>query len=333
MISKEQRTEDLVDLLLRIVQDKTTSEITTLVGHRFPDDDVWLCCWMARKWMPKAANAKIVFVNAGERFPGSENDPQVLHFDTGGGEYDQHGKGLRKTCSAVLLAQGLGLAEDPALQPLLEMVIAVDNVEPLPHTVIHYLIEGYPRRFRLQGSQIDWKTVEERVFEDFDIIYDQEVQRHQSRAMLKEHSEWTVLPNGVKIAALLWHPELREAAFEEGATVVIWTRRQGPNRFYTGIQRNRNSPIRLANTAATLRLIEAKRRNIDVRGKNLTYIGNGQPVPQWFLHDSLALILNGSRTWKPKENEYTILSAREIVAGVIQVLSAIPRTAVSSIRR
>jgi hypothetical protein len=319
----------LVDRILELALDQMVPEIKTFVGHRFPDDDVWLCFWIAKKFLPKAANAKIVFVNAGESLPGSEEDPSVLHFDTGGGEYDQHGKGFGQMSSAAILATKLELLEDPGLKPLIEMANAVDSINPLPSTSIHYAIEGYPRMFQAEGT-IDWKEVQTRVFELFDIVYNQETARAQSRENLKRYAEWTTLRNGLKIVSILWHPELREAAFEAGATVVVWTQSKGKKGFYVGIQRSRECPqLRLDGTIETIRSGEAKVRQIDVRGKNLRYLGRKGPVPGWFLHDSLGLILCGSRSYKPKEDEYTKLSPRQIVGMVHYALTKAPRSVIS----
>jgi len=328
---KEKKVEALIDQILKILLEKPEKKVR-LVGHRFPDDDVWLCFWMAKKFIPEAKEAEICFVNAGQALPGSEGDPHILHFDTGGGEYDQHGKGFKKTSSATILAERLDLLKDPGIKPLLEMVTAVDNIRLLPPTSIHYAIEGYPRdpKFKNQDGIIDWQMVQERVFELFDIVYNQETRRVQSRENLKKYAEWTTLPNGLKIASILWHPELREAAFEAGAAVLVWTQSRGPGRFYTGIQRSREyEPLRLDNIAATLRFAEAQVRGINVQGKNLLYIGREGPITSWYLHDSLGLILNGSRSWKPTEDEYTKLQPRQIVGLIHKALSAIPSEVVS----
>lgn len=318
-------TEQLVDLVIRLALEQAAPEVKTLVGHKFPDDDVWLCCWMARRFVPKAKHAQIVFVNAGQTLPNTQGDPSVLHFDTGGGEYDQHGKGLgqTQTSSASILAEKLGLT-DHALKPLLDLAEAVDNIKPLPATSIHFAIEGYPRMFWSRDKGTDWQKVQERVFEFFEIVYGQEIGRLLSRENLKKYAEWTSLPNGIKIAGILGHPELREAAFEQGATVVVWTQSRYGG-FYTGIQVNRQSTVRLATVAETLRLAEANVRGIDVRGKNLTYLGRAEPVNTWFLHDSLKLILNGSRSWAPKDYEFTKLPVRHIMGLVCQSLAAIPK--------
>lgn len=328
------RTGKLVDLILGLAFAELTSEVKVLVTHRWPDDDALLGIWVGKKFVPKMANAKVVLVNAGEILPGSEEDPSVWHFDTGGGENDQHGKELKDTCSTVLLVERLGLSDDLGLKPLLEMATAVDNIAILPPTSIHFTIEGYPRHrdFKNPDGTINWEKVQESTFQLFDIVYNQETARVQSRANLMKYAEWTTLANGIKVASLLWHPELREAAFEAGAAVVVWTQSRGKNRFYTGIQRNRQYPqLYLDNVAATLRQLEAQVRSIsiNVTGKNLLYIGREGPVNTWYLHDGLGLILNGSRSWKPTEDEHTKLVPRQIVGLIHKTLSFIPREVVS----
>ena len=322
-------TEELVDQIVRLAFEQAAPEIKTIVVHWWPDDDALLCLWTAKKFIPKAANARIVFVNAGESLPGSEGDPSVIHFDTGGGEYDQHGKGIRNTSSAAILAEKLGLT-DNGLKPLIELATAVDNIKPMPPTSIHFIIKGYPRMFKKPDGTTDWLIVQERIFELFDIIYNQETARGRSRNDFRKHAERIILPNGINIAILLWHPECREEAFNQGAAVVIWTQSRGPHKFYTGIQCNRMCPdLWLDRVAVALRFAEAQARGLDVRGKNLTYLGRGEPVPVWYLHDSLRLILNGSRSWKLSEDEYTKLQPRQIVGLVSQALAAITPEVVS----
>jgi len=326
--TKETQTLGPIDRILEIIFDQNTPEIKTLVTHRFPDDDGWLCFWIAKKFIPKTVNAKLVFVNAGETLPGLEDNPSVLHFDTGKGKYDQHGKNLKRTCSAAILAEKLGILDNPGLRPLLEMATAVDSAEKLPDRDLHFLIEGYPRLY--QNGNINWEKVQERIFEDFEVIYGQETQRVEGRKNLELFAERTTLSNGLKVTSILWHPELREAAFEDGAAVVIWTLTRGGKRFYTGIQRNRNySKLRLDGVAAALRHAEAGARGIDVRGKDLLYIDRQGPVTSWYLHDSLTLILNGSRSWRPKDDEYTKLVPRQIIGIVHRTLSFISREVVS----
>lgn len=328
----DQRLQNLVDALFQAIPD-TSPKVTALVGHRFPDDDVWLCFWIAKKFIPNAADAELIFVNAGTSLSGSENDPSVIHFDTGGGQYDQHTQDRGRTCSAAILAERLQLLQDPGLTELIEMVTKVDNVEPLARTNIHYAIEGYPRLFHEHGD-INWKKVQERVFELFDIIYAQETRRAQAKENLSQHATWTILPNGLKVATLLWHPELRDAAFEQGADVVLWTVRKGNRKFYVGIQRSRNlnGLLSLRGTAVNLRAVEAQLRSIRVNREDLGSVGREGPVFNWFLHPSLGLILNGSRTWTPTAEEYTNIRPSNLATPVLRALSAIPQDQVASWR-
>lgn len=330
---EDRRLEELVEALFKALAEKGP-EIKTLVGHRFPDDDVWFCCWMAKKFMPKTANAEIVFVNAGTALPNSEDDPSVIHFDTGGGEFDQHNKERTRTSSATLLAEKLDLMRDPGLKALLAMVTAVDNVEPLPPTSIHYAIEGYSRMFKEADGAIDWQKVQERVFELFNIVYGQEAQRAQARENLQKHAVWTTLPNGLKVVSLLWNPNLREAAFEQGADVVLWTQTRWKKGFYVGVQRHRKLPqLSLRGVAMHLREEEAYLRQIQVDDRrDLNYLGREGPVSNWFLHQSLGLVLCGSRTWELTQEEYTKIYPSRLTELVKRPLSAIPRDQVEGWR-
>lgn len=319
------RTEELVDKLVKLALEATMPEIGKMGVHRFPDDDCWLSIWIAKKFIPKTTNAEVVFVNAGESLPDSDGDNSILHFDTGGGEYDHHGKGWRKTSSATILAKKIGVINDPGLRPLLEMVTAVDNIEPLPPTNMHYAINGFPRQYRDTDGTINWQVVQERVFELFEIVYGQETDRVKSREALGKYAEWTTLSNGIRVCSLLWHPECREAAFEGGAQVVVWTVSRNSKHFYTGIQAHRQYPLFLDGTAAALRSQENKTRE-EAATENLRSVGR---IGAWYLHDSKKLILNGSRTWKPTEEEYTKLTPRQIVGLAHRSLSAIPRDIVS----
>jgi len=313
------QTTNLIDLIVKLALEEASPEVKILVTHKFPDDDAWLCIWLAKKFVPKMATASLVFVNSGETLPGSENDPTIVHFDTGRGRNDQHGKGFKRSCSAILVANELGIAENPGLKPLLEMATAVDNIEQLPPTHLHFQIVGYPRLFR-NGNGSDWQKVQERVFEAFEIIYDQANQKALNKLNLGKFAEHTILRNGLKITSVLWHPELRDPAFEEGADVVIWTKRKGKGNkgFYTGIPVNRDTPLYLDKVLLALNEAEAKVREVSTLDKEI-----------WYLHDSKKLILNGSRTHELAEDEFTRLFPRQIVGIVHGTLSRIPSGLVS----
>ncbi|MBA7618175.1 hypothetical protein ES703_25496 [subsurface metagenome] len=317
MKTDTKQTTDLIDLIVKMALDAASPEVKKLVTHKWPDDDAWLCIFIGKKFVPKMANASLVFVNAGETLLGSENDPSVVHFDTGKGRNDQHGRKLRRSCSAALVAKELGVIDNPGLKPLLEMATAVDNIEVIAPDSLHFLIKGWPRKFNKNGG-IDWEKVQERVFEAFEIIYDQANQNALNKLNLGRFAEHTTLRNGLKITSVLWHPELRDPAFEEGADVVIWTKRKGSRGFYTGIPVNRDTPLYLDKVLLALNETEARVRGVSTLNKDV-----------WFLHDFKKLILNGSRTHELAEDEFTRLFPRQIVGIVHGTLSRIPSGLVS----
>ncbi len=323
MTPDDTRTSQLVDRIVDLALDQMAPNIRTMVGHKWPDTDVWMCLWIARKFVPKTVAAEIVFVNSGEALPESEGDPSVLHFDTGGGQYDQHGKHAGRTSSAMLLAQHLGIQDNPGLKALLSLTVAVDNVEELSPMNLHYIIEGLPRIHQTE-QRPDWKTVQKTVFDMFNIVYGQEAGRQQSRDDLKRFGAFHVLPNGIRFTKLLGQARLREAAFQNGADVVLWTQRKNGG-FYVGVQVNRRSKVILSGVAASLRLAEAKARGVNAEG-DLSFVG--QEGTNWFLHDSLKLILCGSRTHELAEDEFTKLTMQQICQVVGETLERVPRLAV-----
>lgn len=303
---------------------KFPTVVTKLVTHQWPDDDAWLCLWMAYRFIPQAFAAEVVFVNAGTTLEGSENDVTVLHFDTGHGEFDHHGKeGLGRTCSAAMLAEWLGLSDDAGLQALLELTTSVDNAEKVSPTSIHFLIEGYPRLLKGSDGKTDWKLVQERVFELYEIIYGQERDKVQKRGELNQYARWRALRNGIRICTLFGRPDLRDPAFEAGAAVVIWTKYKGKNKFDVGVSRNRNFPsLHLDHVVAWLRNREAAVRRADTSCEDLFSMGK---YMSWFLHDSHGLILHGGKTWTPTAEERTMLTPREIEEAIIDALMGTPK--------
>ena len=325
--------EETIDRLLEILLNEGQQKIETLVTHKYPDDDALLCLWIAKNFIPNTREAKIIFVNAGTIIPGTEDDPSVLYFDTGFGQYDNHAKGLKRSCSAKLLVEKLNLPKDNGLKPLIDLAVSADNIDPMPIRDIHYIIAGYPQKFRASGNgEIDWEKVQERVFELFDIVYGQEKGRNESRIRFQKIGRTTKLPNGIKVASILNNPSCRETAFEEGAAVVIWTQHKGKG-FYTGIAVNRKYPILLDNVVANLRFQENKIRSIDGSEENLRCAGKRNEDDPWFLYDNKKLILNGSRSFTPNEEQFTKLVPDTIIGAVHRSLSAIPRDVVSGWNR
>jgi len=330
MDKKFSPAKDSIQALLKALLEANEQPIKKLVTHNHPDDDAWACLWMAKRFFPRAKDAEIVFVNSGEILPGTEDNPSVLHFDTGLGKFDQHSKGIERGCSATLLLSSIDKKEWPHFKTIIDLAVATDNIDPLPHHSSHFVISGYSHSFK-EKDKVDWKKVQERVFEIFDILYGQEKERNNSKLVFERINSMTILPNGIKVASILWNPRCREAAFEAGADVVIWTQKKG-NRFYTGIQSNRKYPVYLDKVVSVLRIEELFQRKDQRKVESFHAIIRSYDGDPWFLHDSKRLILNGSYSHELKEGEFTVLSPDRIVGKVQRALSNIPVETVSSWR-
>ncbi|MDD5144661.1 MAG: chromate resistance protein [Candidatus Pacebacteria bacterium] len=330
------REMDLVNRIVEAALGQSQPSIKKLVGHTFPDTDVWACLWAAKKFIEKAQEAEIVFVRAGESLE-TDDDESVLHFDTGGGEYDNHNDENDKRSSFALFVDKMGwLTKWPGLTSLVELTNTVDNIGVLPATSIHYIIEGLPRKKEYKTERgPDWEKIQERVFELFDIVFNQEEQRIRSRAEFRRSAEIRLLPNGLRVASLFWKLNLREAAFETGIDVMVGTEARGAGKFYVVIQRNRklNGKLGLDVVAATLRSREASIRRIPINGKNLRIKNTIEGIPGWFLHKSFGLILCGSKAFPLTKEEFTKQDPRGIADATCRALSSIPKAMVDGWRK
>ena len=319
--------EQLVDELLKKLQE--ANQIEELEFHKRPDDDCFLSNYIIAKKYSELRKAKIILTNAGRK-SSEESNPSRVSMDIGGGPYDHHVKGFGRKTSADLVAERLGLLNDPGLQPLLAMVRKVDNAEKLFEDSIHFVIEGLPRKYHKNGD-VDWTQVRDKTFELFDSVYDQTVLKAQSARDLKEYAIWVSLSNRIKICKILWHPELRDAAFDAGASVVFWTKARGKNTFWANLSTNRElSNFRLNRVSEELKKAEAKKRGISTDGLNLLFPGQTPPIPGWYLGNNGRFLMCGSRTNPISNEECTKLTPSEIEGIIEKTLSFIPKQIVDS---
>ncbi len=64
----------------------------TIVTHLSPDIDAITSVWLLRRYLPEWDNAQVAFVNAGDTQGGKapDDDPDIIHVDTGFGRFDHH---------------------------------------------------------------------------------------------------------------------------------------------------------------------------------------------------------------------------------------------------
>ncbi|MCX6820198.1 MAG: hypothetical protein NT019_02895 [Candidatus Adlerbacteria bacterium] len=291
-----------------------------LVTHLHPDTDAMVCIWAATRFLV-GTNEEVSyhFVRSGETLlPDEMAGFRVLHMDTGLGELDQHALDYTRTSSFELMCKKYGWLEDEALRPILEMTIATDNVEVVDPTSVHYVLKGLHYHFYdKETKESDWGEVCGNAFLILDLLYGQWKQKVKARKDLTVHAGFNELKGGVRFTTILTRPQLRDAAYENGADVVMWTHvldwKKRDKDFMVGIQVNRMSTVTLECVMADIREAEAKKRNVSVEGKNLQAHGKDSAFGGWYLHGSKKLIVCGSRSNPLAEGEQTMLAPGEIV--------------------
>ncbi len=108
----------------------------TIVTHISPDLDAVTSIWLIKRFLPGWKNADIAFVPAEQTFNGKQpdEDPEIIHVDTGGGKFDHHGT-TSYTSAALLVFQFLN--ENPyikkkdaiALERIVKYVTEIDNFQ------------------------------------------------------------------------------------------------------------------------------------------------------------------------------------------------------------
>lgn len=308
-----------MDLLFGDRSFKIGRKFHTFVGHENPDIDVTASFWLADNAGLGMPNHRYIYVPAGTALPGSERDPGVIHFDTGGGPFDQHGKSLARTCSTALLAEKLGLTRAPGLQEILEWVTIFDNdLAYFPPTHIHHVVAALPRQPSCKdgdGFTTDWDKVRLRTYELLDGFFRQEKGRQLAREEFPRLAKSVPLQNGLVVFTYPRRYFFSELAQEGGGDLGIQFHDQGDGRFYVGIKVFRGKQVNLTGVAVLLRHAEAQRRGYsDLRAENgdLDYLGNRPPLNGWFLHDSRRIVSCGSLKRGLQDSEYTQLTTEEI---------------------
>ena len=130
----------------------------------------------------------------------------------------------------------------------------------------------------------------------------------------KANGKLEELRNGIKLCVNLFQNIHQEAAFRAGANVVLWCKKN-KGKMIVGVQ---TDGLRLGNVCAALRFAESQTRTIALSPTDLNQLGTLERQPTWFAHRSNRLILAGSITHTPKEDEYTKLSP-SLIAFIVRV--------------
>ena len=292
------------------------------VTHDMPDTDAKVCLWFIKTFIaaPAGREMKWCFVRSGERLPIMEGTGyNVIHVDTGFGRFDQHGLQMERGSSFQLLAEQYGCSEEPGIKELVELTRATDSVEKVDPCSVHYVFKALRSTVKTESGLPDWDGILKIAFVILDSLYSHHCSVAAGDENFKENGKLEELRGGIKLCVNLFQNIHQEAAMRAGANVVLWCKKN-KGKMIVGVQ---TDGLRLGNVCAALRFAEAQARNISLSVTDLSQFGTLERQPTWFAHRSNRLILAGSLTHKPKEDEYTKLSP-SLIAFIVRVALSNP---------
>jgi hypothetical protein len=319
-----------------LAQSTTLAKSYIFCTHQNPDTDAYACVWaMVRFVIEEDADFKIVTTD--ERLTADETgDAEVFYLDCCGGDFDQHGKELERSSSFELVCARYGLLDDPGIEVILEMTKASDNDERLSPDSLHYALSGLRRMYTDKATkETDWAACFQTAMMLLNSLYEQTLSRRKyadEYAALKEKLGDKLLittDNNLLFVPLLGKGQLKEAARDDGADVVMVTRPlrgENANMFTVMIQVGRNVELNLDHVMSALRGAEARRRGIPTEQwatKDLWATGENKLFGGWYYHDSRRLIVCGTPKHELIEGEFTRLNPREVIEIVKTVLGQI----------
>lgn len=102
--------------------------------HAGPDLDAFTSIWLLKRFLSGMKKAKVEFVAAGETYKGKppDADPEIIHVDTGLGEFDHHQKkeydsAANLVLGKILKERDLKKVDREALERLVVVVTEIDN--------------------------------------------------------------------------------------------------------------------------------------------------------------------------------------------------------------
>lgn len=263
----------------------------TIVTHIGPDLDAITAIWIVKSHFPGWEEASIAFVPAGKTLNNAppDDNPDVIHVDTGFGTYDHH-QSDEDTCAAKLVYAKL--PPDPALARMLEVVNEVDHFREVfyPNPTADFwdyslvsAIDGwrllYPdnpiKIIQLGMETLDgiYKTFQNKLW----------AEKEFTDKAVHFESKW-----GEAFGIETTNDEVVHLGQKMGYTIVI---RRDPRKGYVRIKSLPKDDIDLTPVYNTLK--------------------EKDPAATWFLHASRHMILNGST--KNPEMKPTTLSLKEII--------------------
>ena len=254
-----------------------------IVTHINPDLDAIAGIWLIKRFFPNWDEAELVFVPVGKTFRGAppDDDPEIIHVDTGYGKYDHH-QTDKYTCAAEIVFKKIGkiqkLSDDneQALERFIKINVEIDHGrditwEDANNDRYEFLLSNFMTNIHFSSEKKDeekviyflpildaiYQTIKNKVKAENEIQNGKEFQTKWGKGIACETGLDDVLTVGEKMGYVL---------------VIKKNPKDGHVRIY-----GRGD------------------KNIDLTSA-FEKVQKKDPMASWYLHPSKCLLLNGSRS-------------------------------------
>jgi hypothetical protein len=274
-----------------------------IVTHFNPDLDAVAAIWVVKKFFSGWQKAKLSFVAAGSTYKDQpvDSNPDILHVDTGLGEFDHH-QTNEFICSAQLCWQKVlkdkgqvRKIEQEAMERLLAVVCEVDH-----------------------GRNISWPNPEsdryvfflENILEGLNAIY-QEDSRVVDFGFAGLDSVFKILKDKIRAEEIINSPKTIKFKTKWGESIGLKTANEAVLR--VGEKMGYALVVKKDPKTGHVRIYARWDKGVDLTGV-YNRLSEQDQTATWFLHASKCLLLNGSpRNPKMKPTKLSLREIREVL--------------------
>lgn len=270
-----------------------------IVTHANPDLDAIGAVWLFKRFDPDWKEAQVAFVPAGSTYQDKpvDSDPDVVHVDTGLGQFDHHQTDKRTSASQLvldhLLTQKPGQLESPqTLKRLVTLIVDDDHFEDCywpeaDHDRYTFFISAILDGVK-SGSQVTDEELVRFGMRCLDGVYATLKLRVEAEQELRQKGKEFTSPWGKALAIAGQNKEVEKLAQKKGYVLVV---RKDPE-------------------AGDIRIKAQPKSDVDLSSA-YDQLKKKDPQATWFLHVFKRMLLNG--THKNQNMKPTKLSLEEVV--------------------
>lgn len=284
--------------------------ITRLVTHVKPHVDEIVSIWLLRKFgaemFPGVETAEVEYWATGGKTPDGHTPEEyeaegALLIGVGGGRFDEHPSAengrKEEKCAATLIAEALGVHDDPALEKLLKFVSNNDLKGAASPFDIAYLAKLFHEQYPNDPERVmNWVIagIEAKYYEQSQFFHATRVEFEKVARVEQMRGPKGNLPVAVIESDDAQMGKFARSQYGCQAAMVIQKRSSG-NVF---IQTNQRFGLRLHDVVQTLRI-----REREVKGwkgqsdwKTLAVEGRVEGAEEWWFQEKTQSVFNGSLT-------------------------------------